>query len=119
MSYLAGFILSRLGGDWCGRRGGGGGGRVQAGLWQSLVLRVARRLAGCSTCRDVLNRNTMRGDVVDLTRRGHVDQIVGLDLNLVSGWQESVETHDKVWVALEELGHTVDDSRSVYAVVSE
>lgn len=57
-----------MGGD--GWRGGGGG-SVQASLWQTLVL--ARRLAGCSTCRDVLNRYTMRGDIVDLTWRGHID----------------------------------------------
>lgn len=61
----------------------------------------------------------MRGDVVNLTWRGHIDQIVSLNLNLISGWQESVETHDEVWMALEELGHTADNSRSVYAVVTE
>lgn len=45
----------------------------------------------------------MRGDVVDLTRRGHVDQVIGLDLNLVAGRQESVEAHDEVGVTFEEL----------------
>lgn len=93
-------------------------------MWASLrqvllVLVMACRLAGCSTSRDVLNRNTMRGDVVDLTRRGHIDQIIGLNLNLISRGQECVKPHDEVWVALEELGHAVDDSRSVYAVVTE
>lgn len=45
----------------------------------------------------------MRGDVVDLTRRGHVDQVVGLDLDLVARWQEGVEAHDEVGVTFEEL----------------
>lgn len=45
----------------------------------------------------------MRGDVVDLTGCGHVDQVVGLDLDLVAGWQESVEAHDEVGVTFEEL----------------
>lgn len=45
----------------------------------------------------------MRGDVVDLTRRGHVDQIIGLDLDLVARRQESVEAHDEVGVTFEEL----------------
>lgn len=121
--YLAGFTWSRLGGGgWGvggGGGGGGGGGSERAGLWQILVLVVARRLAGRSAYRDVLNRNTMRGDVVDLTRRGHVDQIVGLNLDLIPRWQESVKAHNEVWVALEELGHAVDDSRGVDAVVTE
>lgn len=72
--YLAGFIWSRLGEDgWGGCRGGGSGGSVRASLWQSLVLGVARRLAGRSAYRDVLNRNAVRSDVVDLTWRGHID----------------------------------------------
>lgn len=45
----------------------------------------------------------MRGDVVDLTRRGHVDQVVGLDFDLVAGRQEGVKAHDEVRVAFEEL----------------
>ena len=65
--YLAGFIWGRLGGNWWR------GGSVRTGLWQTLMLVMACRLAGSSTRRDVLNRNTMRGDVVDLTWRGHVD----------------------------------------------
>lgn len=110
LNWLAGFRWSRLGGD------GWSGGSVRASLWQTLVLVVARRLAGRSTYRDVLNRNTMWGDVVDLTWCGHVDQIVGLNLDLISRWQEGVKTHNEVWVAFEKLGHTVDDPRSVYAL---
>lgn len=45
----------------------------------------------------------MRGDVVDLTGRGHVDQVVGLDLDLVARRQEGVEAHDEVGVAFKEL----------------
>lgn len=45
----------------------------------------------------------MRGDVVDLTRRGHIDQVVVLDLDLVARWQEGVEAHDEVRVTFEEL----------------
>lgn len=45
----------------------------------------------------------MWGDVVDLTRRGHVDQVIGLDLNLVARRQEGVEAHDEVRVTFEEL----------------
>ena len=45
----------------------------------------------------------MRGDVVDLTRRGHVDQVVGLDLDLVAWREEGVEAHDEVGVTFEEL----------------
>lgn len=45
----------------------------------------------------------MWGNVVDLTRRSHIDQVVGLDLDLVARRQEGVETHDEVGVAFEEL----------------
>lgn len=45
----------------------------------------------------------MRSDIVDLARCCHVHQIVGLNLDLISGWQESVETHNEVWMALKEL----------------
>lgn len=58
----------------------------------------------------------MRGDVMDLTRCCHIDKIVGLNLNLISRWQESIKTHNKIRVALKQLWHTVDDPRSVYAV---
>lgn len=93
---------------------------MQAGLGETLMLVVARRLAGCSSHRwDVLYRYTLRSYVVYLTRRGYIDQIVGLNLNLITGWQESVKTHNKVRVALKELRHTVDDSRCVYAVETE
>lgn len=88
-----------------------------AGLLQTLVLVVARRLAGRSAHRDVLHRDAVRGDVVNLTRRGHVDQIIGLHLDLVSRRQEGVETHNEVGMAFEELGHTADHSGRVYTVV--
>lgn len=55
----------------------------------------------------------MWGNVVDLTRRGHVDQVVGLDLDLVARWQEGVEAHDQVGVTFEELGHSADHPGSV------
>ena len=108
--YLAGFVLIRLSGDGWGCVG------VRARLRQALVLVVAGGLAGSPICWYVLYRNTMWGDVVDLAWRGNVDEIIGLNLNLISWWQESVKTHNEVWMALKELGHTVDDPRSVYAV---
>lgn len=55
----------------------------------------------------------MRGDVVDLTRRCHVDQVVGLDLYLVARWQEGVEAHYEVGVAFKELRHSADDPGGV------
>lgn len=55
----------------------------------------------------------MWGYVVDLTGCGHIDQIVGLDLDLVARWQEGVETHDEVGVTFEELRHSADDARGV------
>lgn len=45
----------------------------------------------------------MWGDVVDLTGCGHIDQVIGLDLDLVARWQEGVEAHDEVGVTFEEL----------------
>lgn len=108
--YLADFGGSRL---CCDRRDCG---CVQASLGQTLLLGLGWRLAGCSSCRYVLNRDAMRGDVVDLPWCGHINQIIGLYFYLVSRWQESVKTHNEVWVALKELGDAVDDSWSVYAV---
>lgn len=70
-------------------------------------------LGGCSGYRDVLDRDAMRGDVVDLTGCSHVDQVVGLDFDLVAGRQEGVKAHDEVRVAFEELGHSADDPRGV------
>lgn len=55
----------------------------------------------------------MRCDVVDLPRCGDINQVVGLHLNLVSGWQKSVEAHNEVWVTLKELGHSTNHSRCV------
>lgn len=57
----------------------------------------------------------MRGDVVDLTGRGHVDQVVGLDLDLVARRKKSIEAHNKVRMAFKELRHSADDARSVNA----
>lgn len=45
----------------------------------------------------------MRGDVVDLTWRCHIDQVVGLDFDLVARWQEGVEAHDEIGMTFEEL----------------
>lgn len=45
----------------------------------------------------------MWGDVVNLTRCGHVDQVIGLDLDLVARWQKGVESHDKVGMAFKKL----------------
>lgn len=113
MIYLAGFIWSRLGGD--------GWSAVGCGVWpgRRKTLRVAWRLTGCSTHRDVLDRNPMGGDVVDLAGCRYIDQVIGLNLDLVSRRQESIKTHDEVGMALKKLRHTVDDSRSVYAAVTE
>lgn len=57
----------------------------------------------------------MRRYVVDLTWRCYVDQVVGLDLDLVARGEESVEPHDEVGVAFEELRHPADDPRSIDA----
>lgn len=64
---------------------------------------------------DVLDRNAMRGDVVDLTGRGHVDQVGALDLDLVARWQEGVEAHNELGVTFEELRHSADDPGGVNA----
>lgn len=66
-------------------------------------------LSGSSGEGEVLNRDAVWCDVVDLSRRGHINQVVGLDFNLVTGRQESVEAHDEVRVTFEELGHSADD----------
>lgn len=65
---------------------------------------------------DVLNRDAMRGNVVDLAWSGHVNQIIGLNLNLVARRQESVEAHDEVWMALEELGDSADHTWRINAL---
>ena len=72
--------------------------------------------AGPTAHWEVVDRDALWGDVVYLSRRGHVDMIVGLHLNLVAGWQEGVEAHDEVWVAFEELRDSADHPRGVYAV---
>lgn len=57
----------------------------------------------------------MRGDVVDLARSGHINQIVGLNLNLVARRQEGVEAHNEVWMAFEELGDSADHTWCINA----
>lgn len=57
--------------------------------------------------------------MVDLTRRGHIDQVVGRDLDLVARWQEGVESHNEVRVAFEELGYPAYHPRSVNAVTEQ
>lgn len=111
--YLAGFIWSRLGGS--------GWSVVGHGVLpaQGKTLWVAWGLTGRPSHRDVLDRDAVGSDVVDLARGRYVDQVVGLNLNLVPRRQESVKAHDEVGVALKELRHAVDDSWSVYAVVRE
>lgn len=74
-----------------------------ASLWKTLLLRMTQSLNRSSSCRNILNRNALRGDVVNLARRCHIDQIVGLDLNLISRRQESIKTHNKIRVALKKL----------------
>lgn len=56
---------------------------------------------------------------MNLAWRRHVDQIVGLNLNFISGWQESIEAHNEIWVALEKLGYTTDNTWSVYAAIEK
>lgn len=80
-----------------GLRQEGRGGRGDGGRQRRRVLRGRPRDG------DVLHRDAVRGDVVDLARRGHVHQVVGLHLDLVAGRQEGVEAHDEVGVAFEEL----------------
>lgn len=100
--------FAHLGRDGLREEGGRAGG---SGGW-----RLGRVLgAGCACDGDVLHRNAVRGDVVDLAGRRHVDQVVGLHLDLVAGWKEGVEAHDEVGVSLEELRHPADDTRGVDA----
>lgn len=61
----------------------------------------------------------MWGDVVDLTGCSYIDQVVGLDFDLVAGGQEGVKAHDEVGVAFEELGHSADDPRGINAAKSK
>lgn len=62
---------------------------------------------------DVLHRDAVRCDVVDLPRRGDVHQVVGLHLDFVPRRQKGVEAHDEIWVTLKELGHSTDHTWSV------
>jgi hypothetical protein len=38
---------------------------------------------------------------------------IALNLDLVPWWQEGVEPNDQLWVPLEQVGDTSDDTRSV------
>lgn len=68
----------------------------------------------CWSCRgDVLHRDAVWRDVVDLPRGGDVHQVVGLHLDFVPRRQKGVEAHNEVWVTLKELGHSTDHTRSV------
>ena len=49
-----------------------------------------------------------------LSRAADVDLVL-VHLNLKPRWQEGVEPHYQVWVALEEVGHTADHPRRVDA----
>lgn len=90
------------------RRLCGGSGACTGGL----CTRVA--LVLCRSCqRDVLHRDAMWRDVVDLPRRGYIHQVVGLHLDFVPRWQKGVEAHDEVRVTLKELGHSTDHTRCV------
>lgn len=60
-----------------------------------------------------LGLQAMSGDLVNLPWCCHVHHIICLHLNLVTRRQEGVETHDQVWVALEELRYAADHSWSV------
>lgn len=46
--------------------------------------------------------------MVDLTRCSHVDQVIGLNFNLVSRWKKRVEPHNEIRVTLKELRHPAD-----------
>lgn len=93
--HLSDFVGRRLRVDRRGRCD------VRGGLWQTLVLGLARRLARCSSYGDVLHRNALRSDVVDLTRRRDIDQIIGLNFDFISRRQERVKPHYEVRVAFE------------------
>ena len=84
--------------------------------WQRWRLLVAGWWAGPTTHWEVVDRDAVGGDVMYLSRRGHVDPIIGLHLDLVTRRQEGVEAHNEVRVALEELRDTADHPRGVYAV---
>ena len=77
---------------------------------------MARWWAGPTTHWEVVDRDSVGGDVMYLSRCGDVDPIIGLHFNLVPRWQKGVEAHDEVRVALEELRDTADHPWGVYAV---
>lgn len=113
---VAGLHLAGLGGRGLGGwgRGCGGGSRCSSSSSSRWRWRWWRHLlGGRSSDGDVLDRDAVRGDVVDLTRRGDIDQVVGLDLDLVARRQEGVEAHDEVGVTFEKLRHPADHPRGV------
>lgn len=55
----------------------------------------------------------MRCDVVDLTGCSHVNQVIGLNFNLVSRRKKRVKPHDEIRVTLKELRHPADYARGV------
>lgn len=90
----------------------------RCGLWCRLCWcrgRLRRRLRRMWRLWLRLGLQPVGGDLVNLPWGCHVHHVVGLHLNLVARWQEGVETHDQVWVALEELRYTADDPWSVDA----
>lgn len=90
----------------------------RCGLWCRLCWcrgRLRRRLRWMRRLRLRLGLQPVGGDLVNLPWGCHVHHVVGLHLNLVARWQEGVETHDQVWVALEELRYTADHPWSVDA----
>lgn len=107
LEQIFGSHLAHLGRAGLCQKGRNACGRSRRGL--------GLMLGGCSCYGDILDRNAVRGDVVDLTRCCHVNQVVGLDLDLVARRQESVEAHNEVGVAFEKLRHSADDSRGVNA----
>ena len=51
-----------------------------------------------------------------LTRLVHVDDLIGLHLNLVSRRQERVEANNQVRVTFKQVGYTVDHTGCINAV---
>ena len=76
-----------------------------------LNLRLLGRLRGWWWCAVDLG--------LHLSSRGaHIDLIgiIGLHLDFVAGWEESVEADDEIWMAFEEIGDSVDNTWGVNTV---
>lgn len=95
--------LTDLGRGWLWGRLGRSWGRLRRGLrwvgWLGLWLGL----------------KAVGGDLVNLSRRRHIHHVVGLHFDFVARWQEGVEAHDQVRVALEQLRHAADHAWSVNA----